>query len=95
MGPSPEIRRVSSVERLRGLARAVTALPRAIFAGTAAEPPAVLFATSADSGVDAGRVLRAELERAGGRGGGNPRIAQGSAPAASIPRILLALIPNR
>jgi alanyl-tRNA synthetase len=82
-------------ERLRGLAQAVIALPRAIFAGTAAEPPAVLFAASEDSGVDAGTVLRAELERAGGRGGGNPRIAEGSAPTASVPQILLALIPTR
>jgi len=90
VGDEPEM----TMERLRGLAQAVIALPRAVFAGTTAEPPAVLFATSEDSGVDAGKVLRAELERAGGRGGGNPRIAQGSAPAAAIPQILLALFPD-
>lgn len=38
----------------------------------------VLFAASADSGVDAGQTLRAALQTAGGRGGGSPRVAQGA-----------------
>jgi alanyl-tRNA synthetase len=42
-------------------------------------PPSILLATSPDSGVDAGKVLRPLLERVGGRGGGSPRLAQGSA----------------
>jgi alanyl-tRNA synthetase len=83
-----------TLERLRSLAQAVTALPRAAFAGTMAEPPTVLFATSEDSGMDAGMTLGAELERVGGRGGGNPRIAQGSAPAIALHELLLALIPD-
>ena len=78
-------------ERLRGLARAVSAFPLAVFVGVTSEPPTILLATSADSGVDAGATLRAELERIGGRGGGNARLAQGSAPIAAV-RALLPLI---
>jgi alanyl-tRNA synthetase len=38
----------------------------------------VLFATSADSDIDAGPMLRTALQAAGGRGGGSPRVAQGA-----------------
>lgn len=41
----------------------------------------VLLAASAESGVDAGPVLRAALQAHGGRGGGSPRLAQGTVPA--------------
>ena len=81
----------SPMERLRGLAQAVTALPKAVFIAAAAEPPAVLLASSADSGVDAGRALRAALEKVGGRGGGNARLAQGSAPAGALDAVVEAL----
>lgn len=37
----------------------------------------VLFAASAESGVDAGQTLRAALQAVGGRGGGSSRLAQG------------------
>jgi alanyl-tRNA synthetase len=67
-----------SVERLRPLAQAVAALSGAVFVGTSLEPPAVLLATSEDSGVDAGRTLKEVLQRFGGRGGGNARLAQGT-----------------
>jgi alanyl-tRNA synthetase len=79
------------MERLRGLAQAVTALPKAVFIAAAAEPPAVLLASSADSGVDAGRALRAALEKVGGRGGGNARLAQGSAPSEALEAVVEAL----
>ena len=42
------------------------------------QPPSVLLAVSADAGIDAGKSLKAALESAGGRGGGSPRMAQGS-----------------
>jgi alanyl-tRNA synthetase len=32
-------------------------------------------------GIDAGKLLKAALSQAGGRGGGNPRMAQGSLPS--------------
>lgn len=41
------------------------------------------FACAEGSGVDAAALLRAACELLGGKGGGQPRIAQGSAPAAA------------
>jgi alanyl-tRNA synthetase len=66
------------VDRLRALAQAYSALPRGIFVGAVEEPPGVLVAASPDAGMDVGRVLKAALERNGGRGGGSARLAQGS-----------------
>jgi len=43
-----------------------------------AEPPSILLAVSADSGLDAGKTLQAAVTQAGGRGGGSARMAQGS-----------------
>jgi alanyl-tRNA synthetase len=83
------------MERLRGLAQAVAGLPRAVVVGATADPPAVLLACSEDSGLDAGRVLRAGLERVGGRGGGNARLAQGSVPAAALDRVTRELLASR
>jgi alanyl-tRNA synthetase len=71
------------IERLRPLAQAVAAMPRALFVGWTADPPAIVIAASADSGVDAGAVLRSALEAVGGRGGGNTRLAQGTAGSAA------------
>jgi alanyl-tRNA synthetase len=67
-----------SIDRLRVLGQATAALPKAVFVAATDDPPAVLLATAGDSGVDAGRVLKAALEGQGGRGGGNARVAQGS-----------------
>jgi alanyl-tRNA synthetase len=66
------------VERLRALALAYGALPGGVFVGAVANPPAVILAASADSGVDASRVLRSALETFGFRGGGSARVAQGT-----------------
>jgi alanyl-tRNA synthetase len=82
----------AGIERLRGVARAVATLPRVVFVGTVADPPAVLLAVSEDSGVDAGRVLKEVLARAGGRGGGNARLAQGTAPADALDTIVERLL---
>ena len=72
-----------SIERLRPLAQAIAAMPGALFVGWTADPPAILVAASADSGVDAGVRLRSALEACGGRGGGNARLAQGTAGSAA------------
>jgi alanyl-tRNA synthetase len=66
------------VEQLRALAQATAALPRAMFVGVVSHPPTLLVAASEDSGIDAGRLLRAGVEPVGGRGGGSARMAQGS-----------------
>jgi alanyl-tRNA synthetase len=81
------------IERLRPLAQAVAAMPRALFVGWTAVPPAIVLAASADSEVDAGATLRSALESVGGRGGGNARLAQGTAPsAAAVEQVVTALL---
>jgi alanyl-tRNA synthetase len=67
-------------DELRALAQALLSLPRSVFVGAIVDPPSVMMAASEDSGVDAAAVLRAALSAAGGRGGGSPRLAQGSVP---------------
>ena len=70
----------SSIEALRGLAVAFTSMPMTVFVGAVRNPPAVLLATSPDSGIDAASVLKSLLTSVGGRGGGSPRLAQGIVP---------------
>jgi alanyl-tRNA synthetase len=70
-----------SMEDLRALAQSFTAQPKALFIGIVEQPSAVLFAVSADAGVDAGKTLQPIVAVAGGRGGGSARMAQGSVPA--------------
>lgn len=76
-------RLTSGVDSARSLALAMSVLPRAVLVCASHSPPSILVATSADSGVDAGKTLRPILEGVGGRGGGSPRLAQGSAPSAA------------
>jgi alanyl-tRNA synthetase len=81
------------VDSVRALALAVAELPRAVLVAAATEPPAVLLASSPDSGVDAGATLRAAVTAAGGRGGGSPRLAQGSVPTAEgVEQVVRALV---
>ena len=80
------------IERLRPLAQAIAAMPQVGFVGWSADPPALLLATSPDSGVDAGSALRSVLEKVGGRGGGNSRLAQGTAPSAAAVERAAALL---
>ena len=89
IGPTPAGARVAvvrresgSLEELRPLAQAFAALPRAAFVATIASPATVLVAASDDAGVDVGAVLKRALAVAGGRGGGSPRLAQGTVPTA-------------
>ncbi|MBZ5582773.1 MAG: alanyl-tRNA editing protein [Acidobacteriia bacterium] len=69
-----------SLDELRALAQNFTAQSKAVFTAALSDPPSVLFAVSQDAGIDAGKALKAALAAAGGRGGGNPRMAQGSVP---------------
>jgi alanyl-tRNA synthetase len=72
------------VERLRGLGQAVAAFPGALFIGVAANPPGLVVAAAADSGCDAAAMLQSVLTPARGRGGGTPRLAQGTLPADAL-----------
>lgn len=67
-------------DTLRGLAQAFTTMPRAVFVGAVASPPAVVLAASADTGIDAAAMLKSLLTIVGGRGGGSARMAQGIVP---------------
>jgi len=72
-------RRVPTItDELRAEAQSFTAAGKAVFLAVAEDPPSVLLAASGDSGVNAGQVLKAALAEAGGRGGGNASVAQGS-----------------
>lgn len=64
---------------VRAMAQGVANLEHATLVAIAAEPPTIWFATSADSGIDAGARLKPALAAVGGRGGGAPRLAQGTA----------------
>ena len=84
-----------TMDDLRVLAQAAAELPSAVLVASLAAQPTVLVATSADSGIDAGRMLKEALAAVGGRGGGSPRMAQGSASAdrlAELHRALAAAI---
>jgi alanyl-tRNA synthetase len=96
-GPDGMRRAVQRLERgnledLRAVAQNFTANTKGIFVATLKDPPSVLLAASADCGVDAGKVLKAALTEAGGRGGGNGRIAQGSVPNAAALDLLVSKI---
>lgn len=67
-------------DEIRALAMSFTAQANAAFAAVIEDPPAILFAASEDSGVNAGAALKAALTALGGKGGGNARLAQGSLP---------------
>jgi alanyl-tRNA synthetase len=88
------LRRVErgSLEDLRAIAQNFTAQPKAVFVAALNDPPSVLLAASPDAGIDAGKLLKAALAEAGGRGGGTARIAQGSvADAASLDGVIRKL----
>ena len=67
-------------DELRALAQGFTAAGRGVFIGACDNPPAVLYAASAASGIHAGNRLKEALAAHGGRGGGNAQLAQGSLP---------------
>jgi alanyl-tRNA synthetase len=81
-----------SVDRLRTVAQAYGTLPGGVFVGALTAPATIVVATAADSGVDAARALRAGLEAAGGRGGGNPRLAQGKPASTEAIEQALAVV---
>ena len=67
-------------EDVRAFALAFASQPRAVYVALLAEPGAVLVSASDDAGFDCGRRLREALMSVSGKGGGSPRLAQGSVP---------------
>lgn len=86
------VRRVpaGAVDQFRALAQSFTAGSRAVFLGIVEEPPSLLLAASADAGMDAGKLVKAAVTEAGGRGGGTARMAQGSVPSREALELALA-----
>lgn len=56
------------------------------------ESGGVLYAASADTGVDAGQRLKPALAAVGGRGGGSPKLAQGTVPPERLADLVSALL---
>ena len=71
-------------DAVRARAQAFVAAGQAVFLAVSDEPPSLLFAVSADSGVHAGNRVKEAVTAAGGRGGGDQSMAQGSVPAAAL-----------
>jgi alanyl-tRNA synthetase len=76
------VHRGASADELRALAQAATALTATRFVGSCDSPATVVYAASEDCGINAGAVLKAALTAHGGKGGGSPKSAQGTAPSA-------------
>jgi alanyl-tRNA synthetase len=79
------VRRVASLsDELRAEAQSFAAGPKSVFLAMGENPPAIMLASSPDSGVNAGEFLKAGLSKAGGRGGGSATMAQGSLPSKDL-----------
>ena len=70
--------RAMSMDELRSMAQAAAAMPLTLFVGTILSPPAIAFAASEDTGINAGVALKNALASHHGRGGGSARVAQGT-----------------
>jgi alanyl-tRNA synthetase len=73
-----------SAEECSALARSFTAQPKAVYVAVLENPPSVIYAVSADSGIHAAEAIKQALTAVGGRGGGNAQLAQGSVPEPAL-----------
>jgi alanyl-tRNA synthetase len=62
------------------LVQALVALGSCVVLALSPSTGGVMLGASDGTGIDAGQALRTALQSAGGRGGGSPRLAQGSIP---------------
>jgi alanyl-tRNA synthetase len=94
LGVRRSVKRLASgtLDPLRAIAQSFCARPKAVFIGVVDQPPAILLAASQDSGLDAGKLMKAVLSAAGGRGGGAARMAQGSLPSSDALERALSLL---
>jgi len=65
-------------DAMRARAQAFVAGQKSVFLAVCDQPPSLLLAASADSGIHAGDRIKAAVTVSGGRGGGNRQLAQGS-----------------
>jgi len=80
-------------DTIRTRAQAFVGEGRAVFLALSKNPPSVLLAASPDYGIHAGERVKAAVTAAGGRGGGNQALAQGSLSAvADLAAIAAALL---
>ncbi len=72
--------RDGAVRDAEPLVQALVAMGPCVVMALSPSTGGVMLGASDGSGVDAGQALRAALQPVGGRGGGSPRLAQGSVP---------------
>jgi len=77
---------------LRAMAEGFCARTKAVFIGVVEQPPTLLLAASPDSGLDAGKLVKAAMHEVGGKGGGASRLAQGSVPSAEALERAISLL---
>jgi alanyl-tRNA synthetase len=75
-------------DAMRARAQAFISGGSALFLAICDNPPSLLLATSADSGIHSGDRIKAALAAGGGRGGGNQTLAQGSVPSPEALRVV-------
>ncbi|HXP87438.1 MAG TPA: alanyl-tRNA editing protein [Bryobacteraceae bacterium] len=71
-------------DSMRARAQAFVAGSKALFLAVCDDPPSLLLAASADSGVHAEECVKAAVTAAGGHGGGNAALAQGSVSSRQV-----------
>lgn len=79
-------------DEVRALAQGFTAAGPGVFVAACDNPPSVMLAASAKSGVHAGNRLKELLAAHGGRGGGSAQMAQASLPSPEALNALLAAL---
>lgn len=79
-------------DEVRSLAQGFATGSRAVFVAACGDPPSLLLAVSADSGLHAGELMKRALSLVGGRGGGNAQLAQGSVPTVAALEEALAVL---
>ena len=89
-----ERRETGKAEASRAAALAFCALPMAVYLAVVTDPPALLVASSTDSGLDVARALKEALGAVGGRGGGGPRLAQGTVPLHDAAAALTSVVQS-
>lgn len=97
LGVRYAVKRTASgtLDPLRAMAQSFCARPKSVFIGAVEQPPTLLLAASQDSGLDAGKLVKAALQEVGGRGGGAARLAQGSVPSAEALQRAISLLTAR